>query len=64
MCASFALSALTRLDTKYREAIIMRYVDDLTPEEIARITSETPDVISVRIHRGLKQLRNILTPPA
>lgn len=59
-----ALSALSRLDSKYRDAIVMRYVDDLTPEEIAKITHETADVISVRIHRGLKQLRTLLTPPA
>ncbi len=59
-----AISALERLDSKYRDAIVMRYLDDLTPEEIARVTSETPDVISVRIHRGLKQLRTILNPPS
>ncbi len=59
-----AISALHKLEGKYREAIVMRYVDDLTPEEIAEVTNESADVISVRIHRGLKQLRVILTPPA
>ncbi|MBI4239908.1 RNA polymerase sigma factor [Candidatus Uhrbacteria bacterium] len=59
-----AVVALQKLEQKYRDAILMRYIDDLTPEEIADVTHESADVISVRIHRGIKQLRAILTPPA
>ncbi|MBX4211734.1 MAG: RNA polymerase sigma factor [Candidatus Yanofskybacteria bacterium] len=54
------LEVLHRLDPKYRDAIVFRYIDDLTPKEIAAITGETENVISVRIHRGLNQVRELL----
>lgn len=52
-----ALRLLGTLDELYRTAIVMRYVDGLSPKEIAHILNVTENVISVRIHRGLKQLR-------
>lgn len=55
------LEALTRLDEPYRESVTMRYVDGLSPQEIAKITGESENVISVRVHRGLKKLRDMLT---
>ncbi len=55
-----AMDELQELDVKYKEAVTMRYVDDLTPKEIAQITGESENVISVRIHRGVKQLREVL----
>jgi len=54
------LLVLNQLDPKYRDAIVFRYIDDLTPKEIAAITGETENVISVRIHRGLNQVRELL----
>ncbi len=54
------LEVIEQIDSKYREAVIMRYMDGLTPKEIAEITGETQNNISVRINRGLKQLRQIL----
>ena len=35
----------------------MRFVDELGPREISILTEESENVISVRIHRGLKMLR-------
>ena len=43
----------------YRDALIMRYVDDLSVQEIAEITGETENNISVRIHRALDKLRTL-----
>lgn len=54
------LQVVGRLDPKYRDAVIMRYIDDLGPREIAEITGETENAVSVRIHRGIQQLRDIL----
>lgn len=54
------LKYLEKIDGKYREAILLRYVEDLSPEEIAEITGETANNISVRIHRGIKELQSIL----
>lgn len=55
--ASLIVSMLDRLDPKYREAVTLRYVDGLTPREIAEIIGESENVVSVRIHRGLALLR-------
>lgn len=48
------------LDPSYREVIILRYINDLDPKDIAEVTGETPNVISVRLHRALKKLHEIL----
>ena len=58
--AKLALAVIDQLDEKYREAILMRYVDELSPKEIAEITGENENNISVRLHRGLKQLKEII----
>lgn len=55
-----ALAHIERLEEPYREAVYLRYVEELPPREIAEITGETVNVISVRITRGMKQLRNTL----
>ena len=53
------LPLLSQIDSKYGEVIVMRYIDDLSPQEIAEVTGESENVISVRIHRGLKKLRKL-----
>lgn len=55
-----ALKMLGKLPKEYRQVLILRYVENLEPAEIARMTKETSNVISVRIHRGLKQLKSFL----
>lgn len=54
------LAALTRLPEPYREAVTMRYVDGLTPQEIADAIGESTNAVSVRVHRGLKKLKDLL----
>lgn len=51
------LIALYNLKEPYREALVLRYVDGLTPREIAEVIDESENVVSVRVHRGLKKLR-------
>jgi RNA polymerase sigma-70 factor (ECF subfamily) len=48
---------LEQLPDEYREAVTMRYFNDLMPREIAEITGESENVISVRITRGVQKLR-------
>jgi RNA polymerase sigma-70 factor (ECF subfamily) len=55
-----ALEALRRLAEPYREAVTMRYVDGLSPQEIAGMIGESENVVSVRVHRGLKKLKALL----
>jgi RNA polymerase sigma-70 factor (ECF subfamily) len=51
----FAL--LEELPDTYREVIILRFVDELGPKEISNLIEETENVVSVRLHRGLRLLR-------
>lgn len=53
-------SVLDALDQKYREVVIMRYIDQLSPREIAEVTGETPNNVSVRLNRGIKKVRELL----
>lgn len=54
------LLAIKTLDPIYREAITMRYLNELGPKEISTILNESENVVSVRIARGTKQLRALL----
>ena len=54
------IALMADLGDKYREVIVMRYIDDLMPREIAEIIGESENVISVRLHRGLRQLRDLI----
>ena len=55
-----ALRTLERLDPKHREAVRLRYLDGLGPQEIAAVLGESENNVSVRIHRGLTKLRQHL----
>lgn len=58
--AKSALAKLQYIEKEYREVVYMRYIENLTPREIAEIQNESVNVISVRIHRGLKKLKTLL----
>ena len=59
---SRALEALKQLPDAYREVLVMRYVDGLSPKEIAHAIGESENAVSVRVHRGLKKLKDLLEP--
>lgn len=52
-----AFGLLATLPDVYKEVLILRFVDELGPREISQLIEETENVVSVRIHRGLKLLR-------
>jgi RNA polymerase sigma-70 factor (ECF subfamily) len=54
-----AIELIAKVPEPYGEAIFMRYVQSLTLEEIAEITGESENTISVRVHRGLGRLRKL-----
>lgn len=54
------LKALERLDEDERHLIVMRYIDDLGPSEIASLTGERQNVISVRLNRAVKKLESFI----
>lgn len=51
-----AIALLGQLDEIYRTAITMRYLDEMTPREIAQALGVSENVVSVRIHRGIERL--------
>ncbi len=44
----------------YKEVILFRFVDELGPKEISVLIEETENVVSVRLHRALKLLREMV----
>lgn len=55
--AARMLSVVAELPSMYRETITLRFVDGLSPKEIAELIEETENVVSVRIHRGIKLIK-------
>lgn len=55
--AKRALTLLGELPEIYRETITLRFVDGLTPKDIAALIEESENVVSVRLHRGIKLLK-------
>jgi len=53
-------NAIDKLDDTYRDIILLRYTENLSPAEIADILNLSENVVSVRIHRGIKKLRTHL----
>lgn len=58
--AARVLVSIKKLPELYQEMLLYRYINSLTISEIATITGESENVISVRVHRGLKMMRTIL----
>lgn len=55
-----AFALLEEIGDQYREVLIYRFVDQLGPREISELIEESENVVSVRIHRGLKLLRKLI----
>jgi len=57
----YLMRIIQNMDEKYCDVILMRYVDELSIKGIADIIGESENVVSVRIHRGLQQVRNLIS---
>jgi RNA polymerase sigma-70 factor, ECF subfamily len=53
--------ALARLPDAQREALVLRYADDLTYEEMARITGAGESALKMRVQRAFARLRSLLS---
>ncbi len=53
----YLLEQINKLPPSYRQAVYLRYVEDLSPPEIATILKISTNAASVRINRGLEELR-------
>jgi len=52
--------ALDVLEEEYREVVTLRYIDGLKPRQIAKLLDQSPNLVSVRIHRGIAKVRQHL----
>lgn len=58
--AKKASELFSELPAVYCEVLTFRFVDGLGPKEISELIEETENVVSVRIHRALKVLRELI----
>lgn len=54
-------NALTKLPEKYREVIILRFIEGLPFKIISQVLQDNEDNLRVVSHRGLKMLKEILS---
>ncbi|MFA7000111.1 MAG: RNA polymerase sigma factor [Candidatus Paceibacterota bacterium] len=55
----YLMDQINKLGWAYREPVYLRYVEDLSPPEIGEILGISINAASVRINRGLEELRKI-----
>ena len=51
------MEIIKKLDPIYKDVLFFRYVDDLSPKDIAEILNESENVVSVRLNRGIKKIQ-------
>lgn len=54
------INALGRLNDNQHNVLIMRYIEDLSPEEIGNAIGKTAGAVRLIQHRALKQLKTII----
>jgi len=54
------LEVINQLDDDAREALLLRYVEGFTPKEIAAMSGETANAVSVRINRAIKKVQGLI----
>ncbi len=52
--------AMNRMKPKYRHAVMLKYYQDMTTAEIAKVLNKPEGTIKTWLREGLKQLRNYL----
>jgi len=57
-----AFLLVKQLQPKYQRVITMRYAQDLTLEEISKLTGQSKKTIAVQLFRGIKQLKLLYNP--
>jgi len=55
----FLIEAINKLGSTYRQAVYLRFVEDLSPKEIGEALGISANTVSVRVSRGLEELRRI-----
>ncbi len=58
------LAALARLTADQREVVVLRFVADLSLEDVAKVTKRSVGAVKAMQHRALAELARILGDPA
>ncbi len=58
--ARILIDNIKELEPIYQQVVYLRFVEDMGPKEISEIIGQSADVVSVRINRGVKQLKEIM----
>jgi RNA polymerase sigma-70 factor (ECF subfamily) len=56
--------ALLKLDTLYREVLVLRFHEEMSLEEIAKVTRAPLSTVKSRLYRGLAAIKPRLSAPA
>ncbi len=56
--AKDAMKILKHTKDSYREVLLLRYIDDLSVKQIAKMLGISENLVSVRLNRALSDLRN------
>ncbi len=54
-----ALNLIERLPEMYRNVMRMKYLQDLSLQEISKLTGLSKNTIAVQLHRGLEKIKSI-----
>lgn len=55
----FVIDKIDELGPSYRDAVYLRFVEGLSPDEIGKILGMSVNATSVRINRGIQELRKL-----
>jgi RNA polymerase sigma-70 factor, ECF subfamily len=55
----YLLEKINELSPIYKDSVYLRYVENLTPQEIGKILNISANVAGVRVNRGIEELRKI-----
>lgn len=53
-------NAMDELEDKYKDVIILRYIEDLKVEEISKILERPANTIKIHIRKAIKEMKNLL----
>lgn len=55
----YVLSKINQIGRHNRQALYLRFIEDMSPKDIGDILGISTDAASVRINRGLQELRTL-----
>ena len=55
----FLVNSIEKIHPLYRRAVYLKYVEGLSPPDIGKMLGIRSNTVSVRVHRGLSELRRL-----